>query len=53
MTSDPNQDISLNKVEARQGTARPKMIYVLAAGVVLVIAAFVIASLFFQHPTAP
>jgi hypothetical protein len=53
MASDPNEDITLNKVEARQGSNRPKVIYVLVAGVALVIVAFLIASMFFQHPTAP
>jgi hypothetical protein len=53
MTSDPNQKIELNRVEARQGSNRPKVIYVLVAGVVLVIIAFIIASMFFQHPTTP
>lgn len=53
MASDPNENISINKVEARQGTNRPKVIYVLVASVALVIVAFVIASMFFQHPTAP
>ncbi|WP_158810815.1 hypothetical protein [Beijerinckia sp. L45] len=53
MASDPNDDITLNKVEARQGSTKPKMIYVLIAGVVLVVVAFVVASMFFQHPTTP
>ncbi len=49
MASDPNQPITLNKIEARQGSNRPKVIYVLIASVILVIAAFAIASLFYQH----
>ena len=53
MASDPNEDITLNKVEARQGSNRPKVIYVLVAGVVLVILAFVVASMFFHNPTTP
>ena len=53
MASDPNADITRNKVEARQGTNRPKVIYVLVASVALVVVAFVVASLFYQHPTPP
>lgn len=53
MTSDPNEKIIMNEVEARQGSNRPKVIYVLVAGVALVIIAFIIASMFFQHPTTP
>ncbi len=53
MASDPNEKIRLNTVEARQGTDRPRVIYVLIASVVLIVIAFVIASLFFQHPTTP
>lgn len=53
MASDPNADISRNKVEARQGTNRPRVIYVLVASVALIILAFVLASTFFQHPTPP
>jgi hypothetical protein len=53
MASDPNENITLNKVEARQGSNKPKVIYVLVAGVALVIVAFIIASMFFHHPTAP
>ncbi len=43
MASDPNADISKNQVEARQGTNRPKVIYVLVASVALVIVLFVVA----------
>jgi hypothetical protein len=46
MVSDPNADIQRNQVEARQGTNRPKLIYVLIAGVVLVIVAFAAVWLF-------
>ena len=53
MTSDPNADITRNKVEARQGTNRPKMIYVLIASVALIVVAFLVASMFYQHPTPP
>ena len=53
MASDPNEKIVLNKVDARQGTNRPKVIYVLIAGVILVVAAFIIASMFYQTPTHP
>ncbi len=53
MASDPNADISRNKTEARQGTNRPKVIYVLVASVALIIVAFFIASMFYQHPTPP
>ena len=42
MASDPNEKIERNTVEARQGTSRPGLIYVLGAGLVLVIVAFVI-----------
>lgn len=45
MVSDPNANIQRNEVEAKQGTARPKLYYVLAAGLVLVIAAFVVVAL--------
>ena len=41
MVSDPNADIQRNTVEARQGTDRPKVIYVLIGGVALVLAAFI------------
>ena len=40
MASDPNQQIDRNTVEARQGSTRPKVFYVLIVGLVLVIAAF-------------
>ena len=53
MASDPNEDISRNKTEARQGTNRPKVIYVLIASIILIVLAFVLASTFFQHPTTP
>ncbi len=53
MASDPNADITRTKVEARQGSNRPKVIYVLIASVALVIIAFVVASFFYQHPTPP
>ena len=43
MASDPNADISKNQVEARQGTNRPKVIYVLVASVILIIVAFFVA----------
>ena len=42
MASDPNQDIRKNQVEARQGTNRPGVIYVLIASVILIIVAFAI-----------
>ena len=42
MASDPNQDIKKSTVEVRQGTNRPKMIYVLGASVVLIIVVFAI-----------
>lgn len=53
MTSDPNEEILRNKVEVRQGSTRPRVIYVLMAGLALVILAFIIASFFFHHQTAP
>lgn len=43
MASDPNAEITKNTVSARQGTTRPKVIYVLVASVVLVIVAFIVA----------
>lgn len=43
MASDPNAEIQKNTVEARQGTNRPKVIYVLVASVALVIVMFVVA----------
>ena len=42
MASDPNQDIRKNPVEAKQGTDRPKMIYVLGASVVLILVVFIV-----------
>ena len=42
MASDPNDDIERNTVEARQGSPRPGVIYVLIAAVVLVIVLFAI-----------
>ncbi len=49
MAQDPAEQIRLNPVEARQGTTRPKLIYVLVASVILVIIAFFIASMFYRH----
>ena len=43
MASDPNSDIERNQVEARQGTTRPRVIYVTVAGIALVIVAFIVA----------
>lgn len=43
MASDPNANITKNQVSARQGTTRPKLIYVLVASVALVIILFVVA----------
>ncbi len=40
MASDPNADIELNAVQARQGTRKPNLIYVLVASVALIIIAF-------------
>ena len=42
MASDPNQDIQRNTVEARQGSTRPGVIYVLIAGVAFVLIAFAV-----------
>lgn len=42
MTSDPNQDIEVNKLESRQGSTRPHLIYVVGAGVVLVVIIFAV-----------
>ena len=49
MASDPNDDIERNTVEARQGTTRPKVIYVLIAGCALVVVLFGITWLFQGH----
>ena len=45
MASDPNANITKNQVSAKQGTNRPKVIYVLVASVVLVLVAFIVAYL--------
>ena len=45
MASDPNADIQKHPVDARQGTDKPKLIYVLVGGVILVILAFFLAYL--------
>lgn len=42
MASDPNADVQKNTVEARQGTTKPGLIYVLIGGVVLIIAVFAV-----------
>ena len=42
MASDPNANIEMSPVEAKQGTNRPKMVYVLAASVVLIVVVFAI-----------
>ena len=49
MASDPNQDIERNTVEARQGSSRPRVIYVLIAGVILIIVAFALTGAFTRH----
>ena len=49
MTTDPRQTIVRSPVEAKQGSNRPRLIYVLVAGLVLVVAAFAVASQFYQH----
>jgi hypothetical protein len=49
MSVDQDHQIRLNQVEARQGSVRPKLIYVLIASLGLVIVAFTIASLFYRH----
>lgn len=43
MVSDPNSGADRNQVEARQGTTRPKVIYITIASTALVIVAFIIA----------
>lgn len=53
MASDPNADIEKNEVEARQGSTRPKVIYVLIAGVILIVAVFFIISMFQTKTTGP
>ena len=45
MASDPNADFTKTQVSAKQGTNRPKVIYVLVASVVLIIVAFFVAYL--------
>ena len=45
MASDPNADITKHPVHARQGTNKPKLIYVLVAGIALVLVAFAAAYL--------
>ena len=42
MVSDPNTPIERNQVEARQGTTRPRVIYVLVASVALIVVGFVV-----------
>ena len=42
MASDPNADIQRNPVQAKQGTNRPRVIYVLAASVALIVVGFVV-----------
>ena len=42
MASDPNQEIVKDTVPARQGTTKPKLIYVLGASVVLIVVVFAI-----------
>lgn len=49
MAHDPTEPIRADTVEARQGTTRPKLIYVLVASIILVIVAFSIASMFYRH----
>jgi hypothetical protein len=49
MPMDQDHEIRLNEVEARQGSIRPKLVYVLTASIGLVIVAFLIASLFYRH----
>ena len=42
MASDPKQEIDRSTVEARQGSTRPGMIYVLIGGVVLILIVFAV-----------
>jgi uncharacterized membrane protein YidH (DUF202 family) len=49
MTADPNADIQRNKIEARQGTDRPKNNYVLVISLGLVIVVFALVWLFLRH----
>jgi len=49
MAPDPNDEIERNTVEARQGTTRPMLIYVLGAGCALVVVLFAIVWLFQGH----
>ncbi len=49
MASDPNADIKKTEVEARQGSTRPNLIYVLIGGVVLILIVFAIIWSFQGH----
>ena len=49
MASDPNANISKTTVDARQGSTRPNLIYVLGASMVLVIVAFAIVWMSTKH----
>jgi len=49
MSTDQDHEIRLNEVEARQGSTRPKLVYVLTASIGLVVVAFLIASMFYRH----
>lgn len=40
MTNDPNHTVRRNEVEATQGSKAPKLVFVLGAGLLLVIIAF-------------
>lgn len=42
MASDPDAEIDRSPVEARQGSTRPHLIYVLCAGLVLIVVVFAI-----------
>jgi hypothetical protein len=49
MASDHNTTVTKTPVEARQGSTRPNLIYVLGASLILVIAAFAIVWLSTGH----
>ena len=49
MASDPNATITRDPVEARQGSTKPNLIYVLGGSLILVIAAFAIVWVSMSH----
>lgn len=49
MASDLNLNIERSQVEARQGSTRPQLIYVLVFGIALVIVGFAVAWFTTRH----